>query len=292
MHALGVEEMLCCIQPLGGFVVVASEVSVESKSEVLMLAIVDDDHHPYTIDLAIPYWEVEMEGMFSAMPLECEGRSLNTLVELIKEQAKGAICIHRLAQREATNFFGAELVAALYDLKIPALLVTQYRDIDFSTSIRKWRDKIPVVLHPREVSSETVKEHFDICRLEVQGKFSEQRKPYRVFLYALNVEHDGPEAVVDVIIPYWDHYQVARFPLDLVPQEMRKQVVAGRWLYAHVNIGAQSVDDLYFRQIELTVEPDDEGYSYCFDILEQKDLISPPLQAYLQERASQADPEE
>src|SRR6266568_4990944 len=150
MHALGEEEMLCCIQPLGGFVVVASEVSVESKSEVLTLAIVDDDHHPYTIDLAIPYWEVEVEGMFSAMPLECEGRSLNTLVELIKEQAKGAICIHRLAQREATNFYGAELVAALYDLKIPALLVTQYRDIDFSTSIRKWRDKIPVVLHPRE----------------------------------------------------------------------------------------------------------------------------------------------
>jgi len=271
--------------------VVASDLSVESKSEVLTLAIVDDDHHKYAIDLAIPYWELEMEGLFRALPLECEERDLDKLVEAIKKSAQGAVCIHRLARRGSTNFYGAELVAALYDRKIPALLVTQYRDIDFSTSIRRWRDKIPVVLHPREVSYETIKEHFDTCQLEVQGKFSEQRKPYRVFLYVLNVEHDGPEAVVDVIIPYWDHYQVVRFPLDLVPQEIRKQVVSGKWLYAHVNIGAQSVDDLYFRQIELAVEPDDEGYSYCFDVLEQKDLISPPFQAYLQERAAQVDTE-
>ena len=153
-------------------------------------------------------------------------------------------------QRGLTYFYGAELAAALYDAKIPTILVTQYTAIDFNSSLRKWRDKLPVVFNPHEFDIDTVLDGFDLCMQELQGNFTKERLPHEVLLNIYNIEHDGNERVIDVNIPHdWDHYQVIRFPISLIPSNFHSQIVRNSWLKAEVNTGARFCDELYFRNI-------------------------------------------
>jgi hypothetical protein len=110
---------------------------------------------------------------------------------------KPPICPHRLALQGHAGFYGAELVAVLYDLKIPASLVTQYIDIDIHTSLRRWRDKIPVLLHLRDLSFRTVSEPLQKYQNELRGSIPESRKPYRVMLNIVDIQEVAGEKVID-----------------------------------------------------------------------------------------------
>ena len=234
-----------------------------SLPDIQTIAIVDNT---YSGEHDLPYWEAEIAG-FKTISIPAKLKSMQEIIVFIQNHAQAAICTHRLSPRGNTHFYGAELVASLYDLKIPALLVAQYTDIDIHTTIRKWRDKIPVILHLRELSSVTVTEHLKECQAELRGEIPANRKPYRVMLNIVDVQEVSGEKVIDVTVGRWDHYQVVRFPISLVPSDLHAQIKPEAWLFADVNIEAEHQDELYFRSIALAPTPEyDEDMVYCVDL--------------------------
>src|SRR5207245_47892 len=118
---------------------------------VQKIAIVDDE----STDAQIHEWEVEAAG-FEPVIVNRSFKNMEELAAFIKAEAQGAVCAHRLANYGFARFYGAKLVASLYDLKIPALLVTQYADIDNDVSIRRWREKVPVLLSNDEADADNI----------------------------------------------------------------------------------------------------------------------------------------
>src|SRR6266496_3321549 len=214
--------------------------------ETCNIAFIDEGGSDDSHDLMIPYWEAEIAGFPPArLPekLQDTFKTMDSLAKEIASQAQAAICTHRLGMLEGKTLYGAQLVAALYDLKIPALLVTQYSDIDKHTSIRKWKDRIP----------------------------------YRVLLEVQNIEGTGEDTVVDVQVGHWDHYQLVRLPLSLIPERFHADTKRGTWFFAHVNIKAKYQEDLYFREFELTTEPEDGGDEilvYCEEVHPHQEELS------------------
>jgi hypothetical protein len=220
----------------------------------------------YSRERELPYWEAEIAG-FKTISVSAELQSVEETVAFIQAHAQAAICTHRLAPQGGTHFYGAALVAALYDRKIPALLVTQYTDIDIHTTIRRWRDKIPVMLHSRQLSFETVAQYLKECLDELHGEISVNRKPYRVMLNIVDIQEVLGEKVIDATLSCWDHYQVVRFPISLVPLDLHARMKPDTWLFADVNIKTEYQDELYFRSIALAPTPEyDEDMVYCVDL--------------------------
>ena len=124
--------------------------------------------------------------------------------DLIKQNASGALCDHRLAFGSYASFQGAELVAFLYDIGFPALLVTQYSEIDADVSIRKWRKKIPTLISREEMSAEFIKIGFEKCLSELRGTKNTERIAHRTLLRVTGREYELGEEVVDVVIPGWN----------------------------------------------------------------------------------------
>jgi hypothetical protein len=217
------------------------------------LAIVDDE----SSDAQIPEWEVEAAG-FEPLLINRRFRSIEDLAVFIQAEAQGALCVHHLASYGLAHFYGAKLVATLYDLKVPALLVTQYVDIDNDVSIRRWRDKIPVLLSRDEANADSIQQGITSCVAELQGQVPSSRRSHRTLLRVINVTNESNEKVVDVIIPGWNPYRAVRFPASLLPGDLEDIVAPQIRLFALVNIGAERSDELYFREFELAEEPDDD----------------------------------
>src|SRR5438874_2116408 len=120
--------------------------------EIHKIAIIDDDKR----EAEIAELEVECAGFEPFVINKGHFNKIEDLTNLILGKAQGVLCDHRLSHSGLANFPGAELVAHLYDLKIPAILITQYADIDNGVSIRSWRDKIPVLLSRDEADASSI----------------------------------------------------------------------------------------------------------------------------------------
>jgi hypothetical protein len=233
---------------------------ITSDYPIQTVAVVDDMRNGGFYDLPINFTVPEMAG-FTLRYVPLSLQSIDDIIDFVRETAQGVLCTHRLKQRGQTYFYGAELAAALYDAKIPTLLVTQYTAIDLNGSLRRWRDKLPVVFNPREFDTDTILDGFDLCMQELQyGNFSDTRLAHKeVCFNVVNIEFEGSEQMVDVNITYnWDHYQMIRFPMSLIPADLHPQIVHDCWLQAEVNVGAHFCDDLYFRNITLGENPEEQ----------------------------------
>lgn len=219
-----------------------------------IIAIVDDD----TTQSKATAWEIEDAGYKILLLDEGHFYNVNELVALIRENAQGAVCDHRLSNSGFANFYGAELVAALYDLKFPSLLITQYTEMDTSFSIRKWRHKIPVLLSREEADASSIAKGIEDCTSELAGKIPSTRKSYRTVVRITNIDEESHERVVDAFVPGWNPYKAVRFPASLVPENLMDALKPNVCLFAHVNIGAEKSDDLYFEKFELAPEPDED----------------------------------
>jgi hypothetical protein len=193
-------------------------------------------------------------------PFIVEGpyQDVNTLIEYIMQNAQGALCDHRLTHRGFARFSGALLVASLIDKGLPAILVTQYKEIDIDVSIRKWRHKIPVLLSRDETNASTIRAGMAACVSELNGNVAINRRPHRVLLRVTDISEESKEKVIDVIIPSWNPQRAVRFPASLVPQELQDKLRQDVRIFALVNIGAETSDELYFQKFELASEPDED----------------------------------
>lgn len=227
--------------------------SLPTNYAIPKMAIVDDDRNA----AIIAGWDAKRAG-YDPFIVEGSYQNVDALANHILKNAAGALCDHRLAHRGFANFSGARLVASLFDKGLPAILVTQYKEIDTDVSIRKWRYKIPVLLSRDEANASTIKAGMTACMAELKGEIPVTRRPHRVLLRITEVGQESNEVVLDVIIPSWNPQRAVRLPASLIPQDLQGKLKAGRRLLAFVNIGAEVSDELYFQQFELAPELDED----------------------------------
>lgn len=207
------------------------------EAEMAVLEVVEAGFQPFVISKGSHYDAVE------------------DLVAVIEEEAQAAVCDHRLRTRGLANFEGAELAAKLFDLGIPNVLITQFL-MDSGVSIRRHRDKIPVLLSRAEVDSSSIKKGLRRCLAEIKGEVTPERKPHRSLVRVEEVREEAGETVVDAVVLNWNPHQAVRFPRALVPEHLHSALGPDVWLLAGVNVGAEKSEDLFFKDVSLAPEPD------------------------------------
>lgn len=219
----------------------------------LRIAIIDDEAD----GIEVAKMELSDAG-YEPVPIENPIPDINNLVDSLFGSVQGVFCDHRLNFGSNNNIFGAEIVAKLYDRKVAAILVTQFIEIDHDTTIRKWRDKIPVLLNRDETNSSLIKSGFEQCRRELAGELRSDRISYRSLIRVLQFSNVGREEVVEAIVPSWNPSHPIRLPMSIIPNAIRKAIKPGTRLLAKVNIGATKTEDLFFTDFELAPELTDD----------------------------------
>lgn len=148
------------------------------------------------------------------------------------------------------NYFpvnGAEIVSMCYDFKIPSILVTRYDDENIMDEVHRYRDKIPVILTQENYDTDTLRHGLEICINEFNGKLIQERKLWRTYIRADDV--DKTHAYLS--IPAWNPHKIVSINRNLIPHKVSEKLQPDTKLFAQVNIGASDAIDLYFKNWEL-----------------------------------------
>lgn len=183
-------------------------------------------------------------------------KDVGELAQQLAEQTYAVICDHRLREGGLADFYGSELVAALYDLKKPAILITQYLN-DSHTTIGAFRRKIPVLLARDELTPMSLKQGISQCASELDGSISRERRPRRTIIRVEQISQEFGQDVIEAFIAGWKPRQAVRFPASLIPEYILNNVQTGTRLFAKVNVGAPKSEDLFFENFELAPELDE-----------------------------------
>ena len=219
-------------------------------------AVVDDDA------TAADYLTVLLEDAGIRSHVLLEGfKDIDAAITQIEGQATAAVCDHRLSPRGYAQFSGAELVARLYERRVPAILTTQF-PMDADVSIRRWRERIPVLISRNDLEPHSLTKGFEQCIAELRGEYTTERIARRTIVRIANRTSENNEEVVDAFVPAWRLAEAVRFPLGLVDEQVRDVVRAGARLAAEVNVGARHGSELFFRNFEAMADPpDDDAFS-------------------------------
>jgi len=188
-----------------------------------------------------------------------KGGTVENAVDKIKENAQAAICDHRLSTLGFANFDGAELAARLISEDVPAILISQFVDLDHGVSIRRWRAKVPSLLTRDECRPETIKDALELCRREMKGEIVSGRRKHRTLVRIADKQNEGEEQVIDAIIPAWNRLRAVRFPVTLIPPQLHELLEKGAYLIAYVNLAATRPEDLYFQDFEKPLPLDENA---------------------------------
>ena len=176
-------------------------------------------------------------------------KSIPTLLLLVNQaKAMYALCDHRLNEGDFANFFGAEAVAAFYDNHVVSpVLYTAYRRDYLETSIRRYRRKIPAMVHYEDMNADTLEAGFLSSHREVvEGIIPKDRQPFPTLMKVLDIFQEGDETIVKVVVPQWDPSQQLGFPLTMLPSEMQSSIHIGSFLRGNVNVDAKVPEDIFF----------------------------------------------
>ncbi len=206
------------------------------------VAIIDDDpsvrdSYEFSVE------DLKLEPIQEAGPI----RDLDNFVIKAMAQSEAAICDHHLRVSNYAVFDGAELVAAFYRLNFPAVLCTRWEKARIH-EIRRFRRRIPVLLNPEDLNPENIAKGFEFCLREFRSEFSPSRRPWRTLVRVADA--DQIKGFFDVVVPGWDPREVIRLRTDEIPERFRRRIAPGVRLYAHVNIGAESQEELFFEYWE------------------------------------------
>jgi CheY-like chemotaxis protein len=224
-------------------------------SSTRKIAIVDDDEQAREV-ISLQVENTEGFEPILIYPHDEYSSDVNKFADYIDSQEVYAvICDHRLRPLGFADFYGAELVAALYDKKIPAILVTQFFYPDLNVSIRKYIDKIPVLIERGNINSTEITKGIEYCYSELNTGFSLSRKPYNTLVEIESMNYEDGESVIDAIIPSWDYDTAIRFPTAIIPETLHQSLEKDTLLFADVNIGAETYDKIYLKNFELAPDP-------------------------------------
>jgi hypothetical protein len=224
----------------------------------MSVAIIDDSPSDAKVtqmtveDAELTPWLVEHDPMIQHLSKET---AIKRIAKRILAGAEAAVCDHRLRHGGFAPFDGAELAAFLIRKSLPAILISQFVDQDYDVSIRRWRAMLPSVLSRDEFQVDTFKAALDVCRKEIQGIFTPQRRRHRVLIRVVDIQNEANQRVVDAIIPSWSRQTAVRFPFVIVPARLHERLVIGGYLIAQVNLGANRSEDLFFDKFEKPPTP-------------------------------------
>lgn len=218
-------------------------------STINTVAVVDDDELQ-----AETVAELLRDAGLEPLILPSPRRSLASVDELLADilpRASAVVCDHRLSPKQLAQFRGSEVVARLYDERIPSLLLTQFAEMDSDVSIRRWRHKIPVVLARDDADAPSViLESLQLCDQEIEGVVAPFRRAHRSLVrIAESRTEDGTE-VLDVFVLQWRPHTAVRLPAECIPAALRVDIVAHPILIAQVNLEARDATELFFRDFE------------------------------------------
>ncbi len=174
--------------------------------------------------------------------------SLKECVRALTRQADAAICDHRLKPGNYAAFEGADVVAALYGVRFPAILVTAYSlEVDL---IRLVRRRIPVVVKGGYLGSQDIASGIRQCLDEFSSVYADDRRPWRTLIRVQSID----QQTVSVVLPAWNPAVALSLPKSLFNASLG-QLEAGTRLFGEVNIGASNSDDMYFDKLVLAEKP-------------------------------------
>ena len=214
--------------------------------EIERVQIVDDDPMVRAA-YKYPVEELQLEPILAEGPLPV----LDQFITDTLRGADAAILDHQLRARNYANFNGAESVARLYQEGFPAVLCTTWADAKID-EMRRFRRFIPVILRPDELEPDSLVHGFERCIEEFNGRYRPSRKPWRSLIRVEDVDDDEWRGFLFVVIPGWDPNEVIRLRRNDVPGDIRERIEAGaRRFHAHVNIGAETHEELFFEDWEV-----------------------------------------
>lgn len=217
----------------------------------LRVAVIDDD----PLEARAVAADVSALG-FEPIIVESSDGSVQETAQQISQLADVALIDHRLSYGGWANFDGATLAEALAEINFPAVLITMFKSLDAAGSIRRRRARIPAVLGRDEIEPATLAAALALAQREVAGQQPTERRPYWALLEVEAVDGSGDSKFVDASIPQWRSQHAIRFPLEMVPQQLREGLRRGDSLLAQVNINADDDDDIFITDIQEGPEPD------------------------------------
>ncbi|MBW8017286.1 MAG: hypothetical protein FVQ82_13970 [Planctomycetes bacterium] len=212
--------------------------------EISKLKIVEDDENTRD-SLAETVEDVDI------IPDKVEG-PLGSLDSFLRSQANNTdafIFDHQLKQSGFAEFNGAQAVAELYKRKCPSMLCTAWTNADID-SIRLYRRYIPSLIHSDEINPDIIAKELEICINEFREKYLPSREPIKTLVRIENVDNEQRPPIVNAVVPSWNSKEVIRFPLTLVPLDIRDNIKGGVRLWAQVNLGANDHTELFLDSFE------------------------------------------
>jgi hypothetical protein len=211
--------------------------------DVERVALVDDqqevrDAYRFTVE------DAEMIPVPEDGPLA----DLKQSVETIARSADAAICDQQLQLIEGyASFFGAELVASLYQQQFPAILCTRWDEAHLD-HIRSLRRFIPVMMRPDELDPDSLLRGVETCIREFKDGFAANRRPWRTQVHVVDIDEDDNSVFLE--LPAWSRDEIVKLRLQDFPHEAREGLRPGFRCHAYINTGTDQHQDLFFEQWE------------------------------------------
>lgn len=217
-------------------------------SNIQTVAIIDDKS-----DARESMVEIVEDADYHSVPIENRIDNLSTFLIDLKQNYQAAVFDHNLKAGNFADFWGAEAVAKLNYQKFPALLVTRYSLADLDR-IRPYRKNIPVIIQSEDAESKLITSGFEKCINEFNNIFTVDRASHKALLRVDDLDEE--KNLVYVVIPAWNPETVVKLPMNIVDIP-KKNIEPNIRLYARINIGAKSPEDLYFENFKIAEEPDE-----------------------------------
>jgi hypothetical protein len=167
-------------------------------------------------------------------------------LKLVQHPGHAVLSDHFLNHRNYAQFEGAQFVKLLYKNYVPAVLCTRYQEL--IDDIRPYRRWIPALTLPDELDGDRFLAGIEQCLREFADQFEANRKPWRTQIKVAEIWEEEKQFFVE--IPAWSSTLI---PLKFkgVPTQILEDIAEGWRTRAIVNLGAESLADLYISDWEI-----------------------------------------
>jgi hypothetical protein len=214
--------------------------TIKNKQIDRVCVIDDDEASRYAMGLTVE------DSKLIAVPQNQKIDNLDAYFNEIVKPSDAIVSDHHLRKKNYFPVNGAEVVSRSYDKRIPSVLVTKYEQAVID-EIRKYRQKIPIILNPDEFDPDSLMQSLEFCINEFNGEIVPSRKVWRTLI---RVDDIGDNHLY-LIIPSWNSNETIKIPIKDLPVDIQSKAKADVRMHAKVNVGATLSNDLFFLDWEI-----------------------------------------